>query len=474
MCQDVDVTIDPNQLFYGDNLDVMRQHFPDACVDLIYLDPPFNSDATYNMLFSQQDGSRAASQIRAFHDTWRWDVAAARAFQETVQAGGHLAEVMRGLRSILGDSDMLAYLAMMAPRLVEMKRVLKPTGSIYLHCDQTASAHLRILMDAVFGPTNFLNNVVWLYGLGGSSSRYWPRKHDDILWYSREPDKHYFEASRVPATSQRMKGQDKKAPDYWPIPTINNMAKERMGYPTQKPEALLTRIIESSSKPGDVILDPFCGCGTSVVVSEQLKRKWIGIDITYLAISLMKYRLTRQFAVAAKYSVLGEPASVEDAVHLAAEDPYQFQFWTLGLVHARPSEEKKGADKGIDGRIYFFDEGATGPVKQVILSVKAGKNVGVAMMRDLGHVVTRENAEIGVLLTMAPPTAPMRAEAAGAGFYLSPVSGTSHPRLQILTIAELVAGKKIDMPPASVGANVSLDRAIKTSAPQDEDDEILF
>lgn len=185
-------------LYYGDNLDVLRRHFADSSVDLVYLDPPFNSNATYNVLFNSQDGTRSAAQIRAFEDTWHWDVAAAGAYQEVVENGGNVARTMTAFRAMLGDSDMLAYLSMMAPRLIELRRVLKPTGSIYLHCDQVASAHLRLLMDAVFGPKNFLNNVVWLYGLGGSSSRYWPRKHDDILWYSREPDRHYFEARPSP------------------------------------------------------------------------------------------------------------------------------------------------------------------------------------------------------------------------------------------------------------------------------------
>ena len=451
--------IDGKALYYGDNLDVLRRHFPDASVDLVYLDPPFNSDATYNVLFREQDGSRSASQIKAFGDTWRWDTAAASAYQDVVESGGQVADTMRGLRTLLGDSDMLAYLSMMAPRLMELRRVLKPSGSIYLHCDQTASAHLRILMDSVFGPENFLNNVVWLYGLGGSSARYWPKKHDDILWYSREQNGQYFKPAMVPATSNMMKGQLKKAPDYWDIATINNMAKERLGYPTQKPEALLKRIVASSCPEDGVVLDPFCGCGTTVVVAERLERQWRGIDITYLAVSLMKYRLQREFGLGLGYSVVGEPVSIEDAVHLSAEDPYQFQFWSLGLVGARPVEEKKGADKGIDGRLYFFDEGASAEAKQVIISVKAGKNIEVSMVRDLGHVVTREQAQMGVLVTMTEPTAPMRVEAAGAGFYTSPVSGSRHPRLQILTVAELMAGKGIDYP-AAMGANISLQRTL--------------
>jgi len=458
-------------LYYGDNLDVLRRHFADSSVDLVYLDPPFNSNATYNVLFNSQDGTRSAAQIRAFEDTWHWDVAAAGAYQEVVENGGNVARTMAAFRAMLGDSDMLAYLSMMAPRLIELRRVLKPTGSIYLHCDQVASAHLRLLMDAVFGPKNFLNNVVWLYGLGGSSSRYWPRKHDDILWYSREPDRHYFEASRVPATSVRMKGQDKKAPDWWDIPTINNMAKERMGYQTQKPEALLQRIIESSCLPGGVVLDPFCGCGTSVVVAERNSREWKGIDITHLAVTLMKHRLQREFGPTVGFAVVGEPTTADDAAILARDDPYQFQLWALGLVGARPDAVQRGADAGIDGRLYFHDEDLGGDTKQIVISVKGGRNVGVAMVRDLGHILNREHAEIGVLLSMAEPTQPMRAEAAGASFYKSPLTDSRHPKLQILTVAQLLTGQGIDYP-RGIAQNVSFDR--RATRQQRQQAESLF
>ena len=281
----------------------------------------------------EQDGSRSAAQIKAFDDTWTWDQGAAQAYQDIVENGPEtLSRAMQAFRSLLGETDMLAYLAMMAPRLVELRRVLKPTGSIYLHCDWTASAHLRLLMDAVFGANSFLNNVVWCYGLGGSSARYWPRKHDDILWYSKAPSHYCFEAVRVPATSQRMKGQTKKAPDYWEIPTINNMAKERLGYPTQKPEALLERIIQSSSKEGDTVLDPFCGCGTAVAVAQKLGRCWIGIDITHLAVAVIKHRLRDTFGDTVQYSVIGEPVSLPAAQALAAEDRYQFQYLFLILL----------------------------------------------------------------------------------------------------------------------------------------------
>ena len=281
-----------NTLYCGDNLEVLRRHIGDETIDLVYLDPPFKSNKSYSLLFVPHSGLPSTAPIRAFDDTWTWDERTAQAYEEAVGHGPEaVARAMRAFRGLLGENDMLAYLAIMAPRLAELRRVLRPTGSIYLHCDWTASAHLRLLMDAVFGPRNFLNNIVWCYGLGGSSARYWPRKHDDILWYSKTPGKHCFEASQVPATSQRMKGELKKAPDYWHIPAINNMARERLGYPTQKPEALLKRIIESSSRPGDVVLDPFCGSGTTLAAAAQLGRRWIGIDIADVAIDATRRRL---------------------------------------------------------------------------------------------------------------------------------------------------------------------------------------
>jgi site-specific DNA-methyltransferase (adenine-specific) len=459
-----------NNLYFGDNLDVMRRHIADDSVDLVYLDPPFNSNATYNVLFAEQDGSRAEAQIEAFGDTWRWDQGAVAAYEEVVERGGPSARAMLAFRTLLGDNDMIAYLSMMAPRLIEIHRVLKPSGSVYLHCDSTANHYLKILMDSIFGPRNFLNNIVWLYGLGGSSKRYWPRKHDDILWYSKERDGHFFEADMVPATSQRMKGQMKKAPDYWDIPTINNMAKERLGYPTQKPEELLERIVRSSCPKGGVVLDPFCGCGTAVVVAERLDRKWVGIDITHLAINLMKHRLQDSFGedVNKAYKVVGEPVSLSGARELAKHDPYQFEWWALGLVGARPAEGKKGGDRGIDGRLYFHDEPTGGKTKQVILSVKSGKT-GPDHVRDLRGVVEREEAQIGVLITLQRPTRQMRAEAASAASYSSPWG--RHPKLQVLTVEDLLHGQRIDMPPA--GASVTYKKAPRSVRPAAEQDDLF-
>jgi len=514
-----------NHLYYGDNLEVLRRYIASESVDLVYLDPPFNSNATYNVLFAEQSGEKAASQIKAFEDTWTWDEEAARTYFETVQAGGEVANALKAFYTLLGTSNMMAYLAMMAPRLVELRRALKPTGSIYLHCDPTASHYLKLLMDAIFGAVNYTNEISWRrtttkgdYKQGATN---WPRIRDVLLhfhkdgragpvfhqpfapysddyvkvkyrysdgdgrlyrldnltapgagsrghpqyefmgvtryWrYNKAKMEALFAEGRIVQTKPGTVPQYKRFLDEVPgiaigdtwddIAPINSQAQERLGYPTQKPEALLERIIEASSDEGDLVLDPFCGCGTAIAVAHRLKRRWAGIDITHLAVNLMKHRLLSTFGegVKAEYDVVGEPVDVSGAHQLAADDPYQFQWWALGLVGARPVEQKKGADKGVDGRIYFH-EGDPTDVKQIILSVKAGANLHRNMVHELRGVVEREGAQMGVLLTMEAPTKPMREEAASAGFYQSPWG--THPRIQLFTVAALLDGMRIDAPP---------------------------
>lgn len=514
-----------NTLYFGDNLEVLRRYVADESVDLVYLDPPFNSDQNYNVLFQEQDGSRSAAQIHAFQDTWQWDQAAASAYQEIVEDGGQVSLAMQAFHTVLGTSNMLAYLSMMAPRLKELHRVLKPKGSIYLHCDPTACHYLKMLMDAIFSPKGFKNEIVWKRTSAHSASKRFGPNFDTILFYAKtenytwnpqytpyDPEyvaqnykhedadgrkwrrdnltgagvrkgpsgeswrgydptahgRHWasgthedrerllaegrigFSASGYPYYKRyldEMPGVALQA--FWgDVPLINNRAAEFLGYPTQKPEALLERIIKASSNEGEVVLDPFCGCGTAVAAAQRLNRQWVGIDITCLAISLIKHRLHNAFGDGIKdgYQIKGEPVSESDARELAASDPYQFQWWALGLVNARPVEQKKGADKGIDGRIFFHDEGDSGRTKQIILSVKAGK-LHAPYVRDLRGVVDRENAAMGVLITMDEPTKPMRTEAASAGFYESPW-GTKHPRIQIIMVGELLEGKGLDAPPS--------------------------
>lgn len=509
-----------NQLYYGDNLQVLRDHIADQSVDLIYLDPPFNSRQDYNVLFAEKDGSRSASQITAFKDSWEWNLEAERSYQEVVEGGGRVADAMRAFRTLLGGSDMLAYLAMMAPRLIELRRVLKETGSIYLHCDPTASHYLKLLMDGVFGAAMFRTEIIWKRSSAHSDAKQGRKQHgrihDTILFYSKseewkwnpvfsEYDEDYtakfyrhieertgrrytlgdltgpggaskgnpsFEilgvtrfwrfseqnVKRMLDEGRIVQSAPGKVPRYkryldemsgvslqdiWTdIPPIGAQAQERLGYPTQKPEALLERILKASSNEGDVVLDPFCGCGTTVQVAQKLNRRWIGIDITHLAIGLIKTRLDDAFGpeVRKTYRVIGEPTDVTGAAQLAEENKYQFQYWALGLCGARPTEAiKKGADRGIDGRLYFHEANSRGDSRQIIFSVKGGQNIGVSEVRDLVGVLQREKADIGVYICFAEPTKPMLKEAAEAGFYTS-VDGSKYPRVQLLTIKGLIEG----------------------------------
>ncbi len=491
-----------NVLYYGDNLDVLRRHVKDESVDLVYLDPPFNSNANYNVLF-EEHGEKAAAQVRAFTDTWTWDTDARADYEEVVEQGGRVAEAMRAFYTMLGGSDMMAYLARMSLRLVELHRVLKPTGSIYLHCDPTASHYLKLLMDSVFGPTNYRTEIIWrrASGFKRSSARRFPHKHDVILFYCKDPTHLTFHPQfrgHKPEYLKRFKKDpagrlyrddvnptaggrrtiylDEVAGDLvdsvWAdINPVNPVAAERLGYPTQKPLALMERIIAASSDPGDLVLDPFCGCGTTIDAAQALGRRWIGIDITHLAVGLIKHRLIDRYGpeIANTYVTVGEPTTVEDAAVLAKEDPFQFQAWALGLVGARVAgSDKKGGDKGIDGRLYFHDS-QSGPTRQIVFSVKAGHLVP-SFVRDLGHVVTRERAEIGVLLSFAEPTAGMQAEAAEAGFYESPWG--RHARLQLLTVAQLLDGRGIDYPHVT-GANVTHRRAQRARSIEAEPMELF-
>jgi DNA modification methylase len=558
-----------NELYYGDNLDVLKRHIKAASVDLVYLDPPFNSNRNYNVLFAEQDGTKSAAQMQVFGDTWQWDQNSALAYQDVVLAGGAVSEVMQAFRTFLGESDMLAYLSMMAPRLMEMRLALKETGSLYLHCDPTASHYLKLLLDAVFGPTKFRSEIVWKrssahndakqgrknYGHlhdvilfytksdeytwntiftpydegyvkseyklvdeegrrfrrdnltaakpGGDTSYEWPVKRhagvkerwvadltDEYLnpkegweykvvppyrgrfWaYSRENMRQFATEGRLRHTFDGMPEYKRfldempgvPLQDLWTdiTPLIAGVA-ERLGYPTQKPQQLLERIISASSNEGDVVLDPFCGCGTTIEAATALKRKWIGIDITHLAITLIKNRIKDAYQSTVPYKVLGEPTSISGAEELAATDKYQFQWWALGLVGARPVEQKKGADKGIDGQLLFHDGTSVGSVHRALFSVKGG-HLKAGEVRDLVGTVERERAQLGVLISFEKPTKLMRAEAASHGFYQS--AWGSHPKIQLITVEELLEGKAVDMP-NTAGINKTFKTAPKASGPK--------
>jgi DNA modification methylase len=513
-----------NQLYFGDNLRILRDEIPDEHVDLIYLDPPFNSNANYNVLFAEKSGEKSAAQIAVFTDTWQWSADSEAAFHDVVLKGGRLSELLSALRSFLGTNDMMAYITMMAVRLKELHRVLKSTGSIYLHCDPTASHYLKLVMDAIFGISNYQHEITWKRSSAHSDAKQGRKAFGniaDIILYYTKSEEYTFNTQYTPYTPEYIEsnygntdpdgrkwkssdlsgpgGAAKGNPEYeflgvtrfwrfskenmnklladgrihqaregsvprmkhyldempgiplqniWDdIPPVQSQASERLGYPTQKPEILLERIIKTSSNEGDIVMDPFCGCGTAISVAEKLHRRWIGIDVTHLAITLIRHRLHNTFKhQLSPFEIIGAPPDLEGAKALAAQDRYQFQWWALGLVDAKPEEKKKGADKGVDGVIPFFDD-PTGKVKRVIIQVKSG-GVKRSDIATLKSDVEREKAQIGVFMTLENPTKPMYEEAATGGFY-EPLYGKKIPKIQILTIENLLDGKRIQLPPYS-------------------------
>lgn len=525
-----------NYLYYGDNLTILREHLGNESVDLVYLDPPFNSNRNYNVLFKDESGHEAEAQITAFEDSWHWNATAESSYQELVTLGDVRVSAMIGaFRQFIGANQMMAYLVMMTIRLVELHRVLKPTGSLYLHCDPTASHYLKIILDTIFGAQNFKNEIIWrrttVHNDAKQGAKHFGRVHDILFFYAKSnahifspvyipykttyTDSTYnkvdengrrFKASDLSAakpggdTSYLWKGISPPSGRFWAyskenmeqfdaegriyysqtgkpylkhyldemagvsvqsiwddIQPVGGQTSERLGYPTQKPLALLERIIQASSRPGDVVLDPFCGCGTAICAAQKLGRPWIGIDITHLSIALQKYRLKDMFGLVEKqdYEVRGEPEDLPSARQLASDDRYQFQWWALSLVRARPvgadpagKQGKKGKDQGIDGIITFIDDLSHKP-KRIIVQVKSGK-VKSGDIRDLRGAVEREGAAIGLFITLETPSKDMISEAVTAGFYHSPGWAQNYPRLQILTIADLLNGAEIKMPPATI------------------------
>lgn len=540
-----------NKLYFGDNLDVLRDHVSTESVDLIYLDPPFNSNANYNVLFRESSGDVAEAQAEAFRDTWVWSDAAANAYEDIIRLNGDVALIVSGLRKWLGENGMMAYLAMMTVRLIELRRTLKPSGSLYLHCDPAASHYLKIIMDAIFGHENFRNEIIWRRTSAHNKlTRQFGPIHDVILFYSRGKDM-LFHPGRTPYLASYIENQFRSSDKrgrfrqneltgsgtrtgesgkpwhkydptprgrHWALPAslkeilpkrlqeapmaeqFNYLAEkdlivfsesgrptykqypgegvlyqdiwaytpgtagvlynneneidrdvkwldaedERLGYPTQKPLGLLERIILSSSDKDQVVLDPFCGCGTTVEASQALNRNWIGIDVTHYAITLIERRLKAAYP-SAQYTVGGRPTDLSGARDLARRDKHQFQWWAAWRLGSQSyREEKRGADRGIDGNI-FFHNGPYG-AGRIIVSVKGGENLGVQMVRDLRGVIEREDAEMGILVTLAEPTGPMRTEADAAGFVRKSAHGRL-PHMQIVTIEEMLKGDMPKMPP---------------------------
>lgn len=518
-----------NRLYYGDNLDVLRDHIPDESVDLIYLDPPFNSNANYNLLFKSppSDDKQVTdkqAQIVAFEDTWTWGEASQNALMDIASGTNRpLTVMMNAMHSAIGENPLMAYLAMMAVRLVELHRVLKPAGSLYLHCDPTASHYLKLVLDAVFGAENFRNEITWKRTTTHSDSKTWSRVSDIILFYTnsreftwnvpREAHSDEYVASKYrnddgdgrgryhldnmtspnprpnmmydwlgfpyPAmgwryqteTMQRLHDEGRiwypTKPDgsydvskrprlkrylaemqggvmgsvWTDIPPLNSQAQERLGYPTQKPRALLERIIAASSNPGDVVLDPFCGCGTAVDAAQKLDRQWIGIDVTHIAIGMIEARM-RDGYPGIQFETIGVPKDLASAERLALDDPHQFQQWICWQVGGFP-REKKGGDKGVDGWFNYLAAG--GKIETGVISVKAGDNVNPNMVRDLGRVMERDKHSFGLFVMKGMPTKGMRDEAAS-----QPIIETEFgrfPALQFVTLAELFQGLKPKLPP---------------------------
>ncbi len=526
--------LETNLLYYGDNLDILRKDIPDESVDLIYLDPPFNSERNYNVIFKNESGRNTDAQLVAFEDTWHWGPNAELIYAYLTNTTRHegrvpdqVSTLIAALRKGIGENQMMAYLVEMTARLVELRRKLKSTGSLYLHCDPTASHYLKIILDSIFGPERFGSEIVWRRTGAHSDTKQGRRIHGhvhDILlfytkgaewtwnpiytpydpayvaqfyrhvepgtgrlyrvdnlsaakpggdtsyeWHGVKPYKgRYWAFSKTNMEKFEREGrliysksgmpQYKRYLDEMPgvplqdmwtdMPSLGSGSSERLGYPTQKPVALLERIINTSSNPGDVVLDPFCGCGTALVAAQKLGRRWVGIDITYLAIAVMKARLKDIFGLE-DVKVLGQPTEVEGARALAqsAEGRYQFQWWALNLVDAQPvgGKEKKGADRGIDGVITFTDR--HGVLQTVLVSVKSG-HVNPGMVNELRGTIEGEKAVIGLFITLEEPTKNMRMVADTAGVFHSEVWNKDYPKLQILTIRELLEeGRKPQLPP---------------------------
>ncbi|WAB09831.1 DNA methyltransferase [Streptomyces phage TagePhighter] len=520
---------DLNRLYYGDNLDVLRQNIADQSVDLVYLDPPFNSNRAYSVLFKEKSGDDSHAQMEAFDDTWTWSHETEALYMELMQASGtpnKVKDALEALRRLLGDNDVLAYLVMMTARLIELRRVLKPTGSLYLHCDPTASHYLKVVLDAIFSSENFRNEVIWQRSTGKSlHSTRLPSNHDVLLVYAAGDEPQWFdEAAFLPydeheldaKTSDKYRHRDpdgrlyrldslinpnrnrpnltyeflgvtrvwrwtrdrmqsayddgivvQSAPgrvpqmkryldeqrgrplgDVWTdIPPINSRAAERLGYPTQKPMVLLERIIELATKKGDLVLDPFCGCGTTVDAAQKLDRRWIGIDVTTLAVDLIDARLRHTYGeeIRETYEILGIPRDISGAQALFRRSPFEFERWCVMMLDGQPNEKQVG-DRGIDGVIRFPIDGKGGS-DRVLVSVKGGAT-NPGHVRDLVGTVESQRAAMGVFVCMNEPTKGMVDAANHSGAYNHPANGQRYPKVQIISVNDLVNGKRPNMPTA--------------------------
>jgi len=515
---------DANALYFGDNLEILRKYILDESIDLVYLDPPFNSDRAYNIFFRDKTEKKSSAQIRAFEDTWHWGEAPQHAFDEIMRGDFpvELKETLRAFLDFMGTSDLMAYLTMMAIRVVELHRVLRPTGSLYLHCDPTASHYLKVLLDQIFGIKCFRNEIIWKRAQPKShASVRFSNSHDVLLSYGKS-GRVFFAPVHIPhdpdyvskfykyteaGTGRRYRldnlaNPNKNRPnltyefppgsgtvrvwrwtkdrmakawtdgrvvlppkgkvvaykrfldempgtpitDLWTdIEHLHGSHDESLNYPTQKPLALLERIVLTSSNEGDTVLDPFCGCGTAVAAAEKLGRRWVGIDITHLAISLIKKRMKDHFPDA-KFEVHGEPKSADSAQALFEQSAFQFESWAVSLLGGQPYKSTGGGDTGIDGFLYFKDYKKK--FHRIIIEVKGGK-FQPRDVRSLAHVLDREKAPLGVLIALHEPTRGMLKEAAALGKWRMPGSNREYPVLQICTIQDFFDGRKPDLPDTS-------------------------
>jgi DNA modification methylase len=496
---------DMNKLYYGDNLDVIRKYIKDETIDLCYIDPPFNSKRNYNQIYNNI-GSEDKAQAQAFIDTWIWDDEAIKGLRQIIENYNGVftkqsIELINGLEKVLGKDSLFAYLVSMTLRIAEINRVLKKTGSFYLHCDPTASHYLKLLIDSIFVPKggDFRNEIVWHYRRWTGNAKKFQRLHDIVFFYTKSDDYtfnplyteytegsvgrklqgvlHRFKEGEEPVLVSDKSIDEKgvRENDVWTIPFIAPSAKERLGYPTQKPEKLLEKIITASSNEGDVILDSYCGCGTSVAVAQRLNRKWIGIDITFQSISLILKRLEDSFGreVLSNIELNGIPQDFKSAVALANKKDdktrKEFEKWAV-LTYSNNNaiiNEKKGSDAGIDGIAFMMDrkEDNSTEFKQVLFSVKSDKNPHVSYIRDFYGAIEREKSAMGYFITLYPPTKDMIAECKKIGQYKNALLNTIYPKIEIVTIEEILSGIRMTIP---VGHQIEVVKSAQTQEGEQE------
>lgn len=472
-----------NRLLYGDNLDNLRNHVKDESVDLCYIDPPFNSKRNYNQIYNNI-GKEDRAQAQAFVDTWTWGESAEKEFDAIVQSINcklpkQSVSLIIGLERVLGKSSLLAYLVSMTLRIAEIHRVLKPMGSFYLHCDPTASHYLKLVCDSIFCSQggDLRNEIIWCYtGPGSPGMRQFMRKHDVVFWYSKGQTWTFNRDQIRIEHSSKTKANYKeglagsgfveadhkiheagKVPEDWWQYAIAPRGKEYLGYPTQKPEKLLERIIQASSNEGDTILDAYCGCGTTVSVAQRLNRNWIGIDITYQSISLILQRLEKTHGkpILEDISLTGVPEDMESAIALANKDDdrvrKEFEKWAILTFSKNRAmiNDKKGGDGGIDGIAYMMDwnDKKEQDYMPVLFSVKSNKNLTPSVIRDLYGTVEREKAAVGYLLTLYPMDNLVK-ESYKYGTYQNTMVGQTYPKIEVISVQDILKGRFLSLPTA--------------------------